>query len=402
MGVFEDIGVRPIINVAGTATRLGGALMPPEVVDAMARAASESVAMVELQAAASRIIADLTGAEAGYVTSGAAAGLTLGTAACIAGLDINRMDNLPDAGGAPAEVIVAREHRSGYDHAIRAAGARLVDVGMNEVWSGAGVRTTETWEYEAAITENTVAIAYFFRPGSNPPLEEVTGLGKRHGIPVLVDAAAQLPPVGNLRRFTDAGADLVSFSGGKALKGPQNTGVLAGRRDLIASVALQHLDLDEHFPIWDPPATLIPKEALQGIPRHGIGRGFKVSKEAVVGLLTALDLFTAERCVEDAARLARMLEPVFQALGGIEGVRAEILIPDDPQAVPVVNVAIDAARLGQDAFEVSLRLKNGEPPVYVGERDLARGTLVIHPMNLNEERTATLVRRLRQVLGAIG
>ena len=400
MSVFEDIGVRPIINVAGTATRLGGALMPPEVVDAMARAATESVAMVELQAAASRIIADLTGAEAGYVTSGAAAGLTLGTAACIAGLDINKMDRLPDTGGAPNEVIVAREHRSGYDHAIRAAGARLVDVGMNEVWSGAGVRATEAWEYEAAITENTVAIAYFFRPGASPPLEEVTGLGKKHHIPVLVDAAAQLPPVENLRRFTEAGADLVSFSGGKALRGPQNTGVLAGRRDLIASVALQHLDLDEHFPIWDPPASLIPKEALPGIPRHGIGRGFKVSKEAVVGLLTALDLFTAERCVEDAARLAQSLEPVSQALGGIEGVGAEILKPQDPQAVPVVNVTIDAARLGRDAFEVSRRLKNGEPPVYVGERDLARGTLVIHPMNLNQERTATLVRRLREVLGA--
>ena len=195
MGVFDRFGVRQIINVGGSNTRLGGPLMAPEVVEAMSQAATESVAMEELQAAASRVIADITGAEAGYVTAGAAGGLTLGTAACITRLDIAKMDRLPDTAGMANEVIIAREHRSGYDHAIRAAGARLVEVGINEVAAGAGVRASEAWEYEAAIKEKTTAIAYFFVPGSSPPLEQVIRVAHKHKPPVIVDAAAQLPPV---------------------------------------------------------------------------------------------------------------------------------------------------------------------------------------------------------------
>ena len=399
MGVFEDIGVRPVINVAGTATRVGGGLMPPEVVEAMAQAAADSVALVELQAAASKIIAEATGAEAGYVTSGAAAGLTLGTAACIAGLDIGRMNVLPNTAGMACEVIIAREQRSGYDHAVRAAGAKLVEVGMNEVSSGAGVRAAEPWEYETAITDDTVAIAYVVRPGGRPSLDAVTALAKKHGLPVLVDAAGQLPPVENLRCFIDAGADLVSFSGGKALRGPQNTGILAGRRDLITSVALQHLDLDEHFEMWDPPASLIPKKGLPGLPRHGVGRGFKVSKEAIVGLLTALKLFTQERCAGDATHLAGFLDRISTALAGLGGVRPTTLISSDPQKFPLLNITIDPTELGRDAFAVVRELRTGDPPVYVGEKFLFDDTFVIHPLNLNEERVTVLIRRLQGVLG---
>ena len=398
MGVFADIGVRPIINVAGTATRLGGGLMPAEVVEAMAQAAADSVALVEAQAAASKIIADVTGAEAGYVTSGAAAGLTLGTAACIAGLDIRKMDALPNTADMPCEVVIAREQRSGYDHAIRAAGAKLVEVGMNEVWSGAGVRTAEPWEYEAAITENTVAVAYVVRPGGRPRLDAVAALAGKHDLPVLVDAAGQLPPVENLRRFIDDGADLVSFSGGKALRGPQNTGILAGRRDLIASVALQQLDLDEHFEVWDPPAILIPKEELPGLPRHGVGRGFKVSKEAIVGLLTALKLFTQKRCARDATRLAVFLEQISAALGGLQGVQLKMRVSQDPQLFPLLDITTDPTELGRDAFALVRELRNGDPPVYVGETFLSENILVVHPLNLNEERVAVLIRRLQDVL----
>src|SRR5262249_46228267 len=149
-----------------------------------------------------------------------------------------------------------REQRNGYDHALRAAGARLVEVGMNERVAGAGVRRTEAWEYEAAITERTVAVAYFATPDSAPPVEEVAEVCRRRGIPLIVDAAAPGPPAANLRRFVAAGADLVAFSGGKGLRGPQSTGIVAGRRDLIMSIALQHLDLDEHWSTWNPPENL--------------------------------------------------------------------------------------------------------------------------------------------------
>ena len=171
MDVYEELGVRTIINVAGSSTRVGGALMPDEVVQAMAEAAAASVNIVELQAAASRQIAGVTGAEAGYVTSGAAAGLTLGTAAILAGLDPGKMDRLPDTSCMANEIIISREHRNGYDHSIRVAGAKLVEVGMNEQVAGAGVRRTEAWEYEAAIADSTVGIAYGATPTSQPPLE---------------------------------------------------------------------------------------------------------------------------------------------------------------------------------------------------------------------------------------
>ena len=399
MSIFEEFGVRPVINAGGPSTRLGGALTLPEVGEAMVQAAGENVAMDQLQAAASRIIAEITGAEAGYVTAGAAAGLTLGTAACITGLDIAKMERLPDTTGMADEVIVAREHRSGYDHAIRAAGARLVEVGMNEVFSGAGVRATEAWEYEAAITDKTAAIAYFFRPGSRPSLEEVLQVAHKHNLPVIVDAADQLPPVENLRRFIAMGADLVCFSGGKAIRGPQNSGVLCGRRDLIASVALQHLDLDEHFSIWDAPPSLIPKEELPGIPRHGIGRGFKVSKEAIIGLLTALRLFTKERIVAESTWLKALLQPIYDGLQGLPNIEAHTKVSSHPEVYPVLEVQLKESALGKTAFEVSRKLKNGDPPVYVNETHLEEGVLVINPLNLNEEQAAIVARRLLEVLG---
>ena len=266
--VYTDFGVRTIINVAGSATRVGGAQMPPAVLRAMADAALESVSMMELQAAASRRIAAATGAEAGFVTSGASAGLTLGTAAILAGLDLARMERLPDTTGMKNEFIISREHRNGYDHAIRVAGAKLVEVGMNEQLAGAGVRRTEAWEFEAAITDKTAGIAYVFTGNSQPPLEQVVAVARKHGLPVLVDAAGQLPAA--LRRLIASGAALVSSSGGKGLRGPQSTGILCGRTDYIASVALQSLDMDEYFEISGSAGGSHPEVAPAGSPatRH--------------------------------------------------------------------------------------------------------------------------------------
>ena len=143
MSIYEELGVRTIINVSGASTRVSGPLMPPEVAEAMVRASQESVSMMELQAVASENISEVTGAEAGYIISGASAGLTLGTATILAGMDPGRMDRLPDTTGMKNEFIIAREHRNGYDHAIRLAGAKFVEIGMNEIVSGAGVRRTE-------------------------------------------------------------------------------------------------------------------------------------------------------------------------------------------------------------------------------------------------------------------
>ena len=199
MSVYDQFGVKPIINACGTVTRLGGAPMPQAVLDAFVSAASEWVTLEQMQATASRRIAEITGTEAGLVTSGSAASLTLGAAAILAGHDLRRIEMLPHCDDFPHELIIAREQRSGYDHAVRASGARLVEVGFNEIVSNAGVRRTEVWEYEAAITDQTAGIVYGFSADSCPQLEDVVGLAHRHNLPVLVDAAGEVPPRANLR-----------------------------------------------------------------------------------------------------------------------------------------------------------------------------------------------------------
>ena len=399
MSIYEELGVRTIINVSGASTRVSGPLMPPEVAEAMVRASQESVSMMELQAVASEKISEVTGAEAGYIISGASAGLTLGTATILAGMDPGRMDRLPDTTGMKNEFIIAREHRNGYDHAIRLAGAKFVEIGMNEIVSGAGVRRTEAWEYEAAITAQTAGIAYTVTPDSQPPLEQVVDVAHRHGVPVLVDAAGELPPISNLRKFIGMGADLVAFSGGKSIRGPQSSGILCGRRDLIASAAVQHLDMDEFFDIWDPPESLIPKGMLTGIPRHGIGRGFKVGKEEIVGLLTALRMFADGEYAAETEQQRGLLEYIADGLSGLP-VQPRIILPAG-EGDPMLHLIIDAQTVGKSGFEVSKELKSGDPGIFVNEKGLPEDTLIVHPMNLNQSRTEIMTRRLREVLGYV-
>lgn len=396
MNVYERFGVRTVINGSGTSTRVGGALMSAEVVNAMSAAALESVSIVELQAAASRYIGQVTGAEAGLVTSGASAGLTLGTAAILAKLDLGKMHRLPDTTGMKNEFIIAREQRSGHDHAFRAAGARLIEVGMNEQVAVSGLRRTEAWEYTTAVTDRTAGIAYVATPGSQPPFEQVVEIAHRHDLPVLVDAAGQLPPRSNLRAFIDLGADLVAFSGGKAIRGPQSTGILCGRREYVASAALQNLDTGEHFEIWDPPSDFIPKSSLSGMPREGIGRGFKVAKEEIIGLLTALKLFSEGGYDLDFEEQRQHLEYVVDGLSGLP-VEPKVVTPEG-EGCTLLHLVLDREALGRSGFEVCLELKQGNPGVYLSEVMLAQDTLVINPLNLNGPRTEALTHRLREVL----
>jgi D-glucosaminate-6-phosphate ammonia-lyase len=398
MGIYDRFGVRTRINAAGLLTRLGGSLMPPEVLDAMAEAASSFVDMAELQAAASAVIARHTGAEAGLVTSGAAAGLTLGTAACLAGLNAGRMDRLPETDDLPNEIIMCRTHRTGYDHAIRAAGARIREVGFNDRATGAGVRDIEIWELEAAITLRTAAVAYMATPDSRPPLDEVAAMAHRHRVPVLVDAAAQLPPVENLRRFVASGADLVAFSGGKAIRGPQGTGILCGRRELIASAALQQLDLDVRPETWRPPAPYLCREVLCGIPHHGIGRGFKASKEAIVGLLVALERFvTLDHAAERRVR-ERWLATIQERVAGLPCTRTRLLSVTETGRDPLLEIRLDEPALGRSAYEVSLALQDGNPPVHLGERRAPDGILTVNPVGLQEGEADIVANRLLAVL----
>jgi D-glucosaminate-6-phosphate ammonia-lyase len=396
MNVYERRGVRTLINAKGPATRISGGIMRPEVIAAMAEAAGYCVDMAELQAHASEVIATVTNAEAGYVASGAAACLTLATAACVTGLEPGRMARLPDTTGLKNEVIVVRSQRNFYDHAVRAVGVRLVEVGLPDRYAGAGVRDAEAWEVADAITDKTAAVFYVADSAAQPPLREVMMVAHAAGIPVIVDAAAQLPPQGNLRRFIEEGADLVAFSGGKAINGPQGTGILCGRRDLVMAAALQHLDLDIFWKQWSPPATLIDKERLKGVPQHGIGRPCKVGKEQIIGLLTALEFFVAEGDLARHQRWRALMETLANGLQGIPGTQVVLDGIASPEEVPVVTLKLERSNRFS-ALDLIVALQTGVPPIQADPLLHERGIVTFSPICLmpgEAEIVASAVRRL--------
>ena len=398
--VYERIGVRPIINASGPSTRLSGGIMDPVVADAMHEASQYCVDIAELQARASEVIAEITGAEAGYVTSGAAAGLLLGTAASVTGPDPGKMNRLPDTEGMKNEVIISRSQRNFYDHAIRSVGVKLVEVGIADRYSGAGVRDTEAWEIADAITERTAAVCYVANPRALPPLEEVVEVAHARGVPVIVDAAGQLPPRSNLQAYISMGADLVAFSGGKAIGGPQGSGILCGRRDLIMCVALQHLDMDVLKPQWNPPVTLIDKSILPGAPHHGIGRPCKVGKEQIVGLLTALVRFAGEHLDARAAAWRDRIDELVAAAGDIPGCRFTIDTDSRPSEVPMAVLALDEPVAGKTALDVVLALQGGDPPIQANTGRVPEGIVLFGPVCLKAGEPERVAQRLREILDA--
>jgi D-glucosaminate-6-phosphate ammonia-lyase len=394
MGVYEELGVRTVINASGTLTRLGGSRMAPDVLAAMTEAAASFVHIDELQVQAGRAIAEATGAEAGYVVAGAAAGLTLGTVACVAGFDVGKMDRLPDATGMKNEVVVQRGHRNAYDHAIRAAGVRFVEVGYLG-YPGAG--GTFGWQIDEAITERTAAVAcpILDTPGT-VPLREVCEIAHAKGVPVIVDAAAELPPRANLRRFIEEGADLVAFSGGKAIGGPQASGILAGRADLIASVALQHQDMDVRAETWSK-RWMIASDQLRGVPHQGFGRSMKVGREEVVGLVTALRRFVAGSDEADCARWSGLLRVVAGHLDGLPGVTVTHVV-NKSRPVPMLRIELDEESLGFTAYEAVNHLLAGDPAIAVAESYAEFGRLGVNAQGLTEGEADAVGRRLREVL----
>lgn len=396
MDVFERFDLRPVVNGAGGATRIGGALPGPDVVRAMSEAYGRSLLPLQVQAEASRRIASATGADAGIVTSGASAALTLSAAAVLARLDVARMDRLPETGGMANELLIARPHRNGYDRAFRLAGARLTEVGMDERAAGAGGRRTESWEYEAAVTDRTAGVVYVARAEAAPPLEEVIRVARDVGLPVIVDAAGVAPPLPQIRRLVEAGADLVAVSGGKALRAPPSSGLLCGRKELVASAVVQSLDTDEAFDLWDPPDDLVPPDRVRSLPRQGVGRGFKVSPAQVVGFLVALERHLRGETEAGSRERLRLLETLADDLSGLP-LRAEI---ERSGAEGWATLRLELLpEAGLSAVEASRRLREGAPPVYLGEKELEAGALVVDPLNLTEEDHAVVLSRLRDVLG---
>src|SRR5512132_3116207 len=298
--VYAKLGVRPVIHGAGTTTRYGRSLMRPETIEAMREAAQVLVNIDELNEAAGAAIARMLGAEAALVTAGSAAGLVLQAAACITGDDPARITRLPDVTGMRHEFVIQRAHRFSYDQSFRVPGGVLVEIGLG--------RRTMPYELENAIGPATAGVIYLVSPFTSPPgilsFEEVCRIAHARGVPVLVDVASMVPPRENLFRYLRDGADLVIVSGGKGIRGPQSTGILAGRRDLIRAAT------------------------LNASPNQAIGRAAKTSKEEIVGLVTALELFLAEDEKAELERYREVCASIVAELGEVAGIRA--VVEQDP------------------------------------------------------------------------
>jgi L-seryl-tRNA(Ser) seleniumtransferase len=390
MSVYARLGVRTLINARGDATLAGGTLMAPEVVGAMAEAARSFVRIGDLQSAASERIAALTGAEAGHVTSGAAAALTLGAAAILAGLDPDRMDRLPNVDGQPAGFLVQAAHRNGYDHAVQAAGARLVEVG--------GPSGASAAEIEASVDDRTAG-AFFQADEEHRGLafRAFVEVAHRRGLPVLVDASTSLPPRANLRRFVAEGADLVAFSGGKSIRGPQASGILAGRADLIRSVALQHEDMDVQPSTWQE-RSLLESGRLRRIPRHGIGRSMKAGKEEIVGLLAALERYEAHDEPATIARWTALAERLTDGLNEIPGIDAStVAVAPSGRPVPTSVARIDAAAFGCSAVELVRALAELDPIIMVADHAADAGVLRFDPENLTQDEVEAILTAIGRV-----
>jgi L-seryl-tRNA(Ser) seleniumtransferase len=365
MSLYNDLGVRPVINASATLTRLGGSLMPPEVLAAMNEAARCFVELPELQKRVGERIAALTRNEAAYVSCGAAAGLVLTTAACVAGDDPEALRRLPDVTGLKSEVILHRAHRNGYDHAVRQVGVKVVEIG--------GTRA----ELEGAITPQTAAF-FWFQGGmtgrGDLPLPEVLEVCKARGVPVIVDAAAQLPPVENLWRFTEMGADAAVFSGGKDLRGPQSSGLVVGKRSLIETCA------------------------LHGSPNHSIGRPMKVGKEEMLGLLAAVERYLTLDHAARAQTCERIVEEWNAALNALPGVSARRDFPNEAgQPLAWSLVTLDTAVTGVSRDALVARLEAGDPIIAVAP--CGPDSLHLNPMTLEPGEERVVLEGILRGLG---
>jgi L-seryl-tRNA(Ser) seleniumtransferase len=362
--IYRQLGVRPLINAAGTYTTLTGSLLVPQARAAMNEASKYFVPLVDLQLAAGARIAKLLGVPAAMVSSGGAGSILLATAACIAGKDPAKIQRLPDTTGMKNEVIMVRQHRMGFDHACRAAGARVVEVETAE-------------QLKKAINPQTAMLFWvnISEPKGKISAKEFLEAGKRAGVPVFNDAAAELPPAENLTVLVKDGFDLVGFSGGKGLHGPQASGLLLGRADLIEAAHANN----------NPYSDTIARTA-------------KVGKEEIMGLLAAIEVYVKREHAADLKLWHGMMQSVARDIKRVRGVTAEVYVPKYPGAhpVPYLRVKWSQAEMPLSYQDCAKRLSDGEPCVEVNA-SADELTLASYMLSPGEERIVGW--RLAQVLG---
>ena len=358
---FKELGVRTFINAAGTYTFMTGSLMRPEVIEAYNYATNEYVLLDELQDKVGQRIAELLHCEAATITSGAASAITLGTAGVLAGMDQEKVEQIPDLTGMKSEVIFQKSHRIGYAHAIRNCGVKIVEVVTQK-------------ELEKAINEKT-AMMWFFN--GNNYVGEIQDeifveIAMKHGIPTFNDCAADVPPVENLWKYTGMGFDMVAFSGGKGLRGPQSAGLLLGKKKYIDAARL-------HAP-----------------PRgNTVGRGMKVNKEEVLGMLVTVESYLACDHKADWALWEKQIQIIHDAVADIQGVVPEIHVPKVANHVPSLNISLNPEKTEWTPDQVRQKLKEGHPSIETvgGAESIGLTTWMMQP---GQERI--VASRLREIL----
>ena len=338
--VYRKLGIKPVINAQSWVTVLGGSIMRKEVLEAMNDASKVFVDMIELNKSAGKVIAKICNSEAGLVTNGCASAQVLMSAACMTGEDDYKVEKLPNTEGMKNEVIIFKGQRNRYDKAFETSGAIIKEFGTEE-------DATEE-DLISVISNKTCAIAYVIMPFYNPGigLKKTIEIAHKNSIPVILDAAAEIPPRSNLHRFINMGVDMVAFSGGKGIGGPQSSGILAGREDLINSAFKNSLNLHSNIAC--------------------VGRPMKVSKENIIGLVTALELYLDSNEEEEYDSWKEKSEYIKNQLKDIPNLDVKIEnTPTDRQGTqPILYFHKDWK--GKSPEKIKEEMINGDPPIYLG------------------------------------
>jgi len=367
---YEKLGVTKIINAAGTYTNLTASIMPPSVQAAVARAAQHPVRLNELQRTAGEYLAKKLQCEGALVTAGASSAVTLGTAACVMFANKCNIRAIPtEVPNLKNEVIIQKGHRYGYDHAILCCGVKLVEVDTLQ-------------DYEKSFTPRTV-MAHFFNAAERGQInrEDWIRVARAHNTPTMNDAAADMPPIANLWNYTKMGFDLVVFSGGKGIRGPQNAGLLLGRKDLVAAATLNNN------------------------PNEGVGRGMKVAKEQIVGMVAAIDWLLTQTDEGMEKEFRHRAEKIAAHLKSVPTVQTEISIPEVANHVPHLYIRYDRDKLKIAPRDVMAELRKGTPSIELnpssgrvpgGPENI--GSLVVGVWMLQPGEDMIVARRVREVL----
>jgi len=378
--IYEKWDVSTVINAVGYATRVGGSAPADDVLEAMRQAQHSFIEIDDLQKAAARCIAKHTGAESGIVTCGAGAALTLAAAACLAGNNPDIMEALPDITTSKKKnIIYPRPHQFDYDHPIRVSGAKVLFIDHDE--------PDALSKIENAINEQTAAIGYVWkRMNQKPSVREVADLAHRHDLPLILDAALSLPPTEHLQQFISDGADLVTISGGKHLGGPQASGLLFGKENLIRSAWVQMVDMDVRAATWSL-RDWIEEGWISRPPRHGIGRSMKISKEASIGVLTALENYPKRDHAAELNRWKKRVNDLAAAMSDIKELDIKVLFPaPNGQPFPVLRV-----RRASGLAKVLLQLKQRRPKIIVAEDESDPEVVYLFPMQLRDAEIPMIV-----------